>query len=249
MIVPVSLPLPSSGPGNRRDETLNQHQGREARAHRSSGLGEGPDLSPGEQMLGAAPVSAGGQPCFPVGQSRPTARSPNQRLLRPPPLLGCFGFSPGEAGFPGPRLSQAPTTGSPGNTPSTVFVYCSLGLAVAYLSISLPILPRPRWLSLLVHSLALRSSVSALSFSPFLLCFPRVCHSPCVSVFCSCLISFFSLLLSALLSFCPTFRPLNRPSITRLDCSFFCDFQPALEGWDTSPTDEGVTYAALPIGH
>lgn len=54
-----------------------------------------------------------------------------------------------------------------------------------------------------------RSSVSALSFSPFLLCFPRVCHSPCVSVFCSCLISF-PLLLSALtvvLSYIPSSEP------------------------------------------
>lgn len=127
----------------------------------------------GEQMLGAAPVSAGGLPCFPVGQSRPTACSPDQRLLRPPPLWGRFGFSPGEAGFPGPCLSQAPTTGRAGNTPSTVsvYLYCPLGLAVAYLPITLapsrwPILARLRWLSLLVHSLALRSPVSALSFSP-----------------------------------------------------------------------------------
>lgn len=218
MIVPVSLPLSSSGSGNRRDGTLNQHQGREARAHRSSGLGEGPDLSPGEQMLGAAPVSAGGQPCFPVGQSRPTARNPDQRLLRPPPLLGCFGFSPGEAGFPGPRLSQAPTTGRAGNTPSTVFVYCSLGLAVAYLSISLPILPRPRWLSLLVHSLTLRSSL--LRLRCLLLALPPLLPSclPFSLRFCLLFVSYLLLFSSAVcftvvLSSIPSSIPSSEPSV------------------------------------
>lgn len=174
-------------------------------------------------MLGAAPVSAGGQPCFPVGQSRPTARSPDQRLLRPPPLLGCFGFSPGEAGFPGPRLSQAPTTGRAGNTPSTVFVYCSLGLAVAYLSITLapsrlPILARPRWLSLLVHSLTLRSSL--LRLRCLLLALPPLLPSclPFSLRFCFLFVSYLLLCSSAVcftvvLSSIPSSIPSSEPSV------------------------------------
>jgi hypothetical protein len=141
---------------------------------------------------------------------------------------------------------------------STVFVYCcSLGLAVSYLSITLAPSRLPH-LSCPVLA-GSRSSSTLWPFAPPSPLSPSRPSSSFASLVSAILPAFLSSVrvLSPsflfccllLLSFCPTLHPLNRPSITRLNCSFFCDFQPALEGWDTSPTDEGVTYAALPIGH